>query len=160
MLRLYASNGCVEEAHQLFDEMPNRDESAFVWNSLISGYAELGMFEDALALYFQMEEEGVEPDKYTFPRALMAFSGIGSIRVGEELHRHVVRCGFYNDVYVLNALVDMYAKCGDIVKSRNVFDTIRSKDLVSWNSMILGYIHHGLLAKAMEIFHNIWLKLD
>ncbi|CAO2839029.1 unnamed protein product [Amaranthus hypochondriacus] len=155
LLRLYASNGRVEEAHQLFDEMPNRDESAFVWNSLISGYAELGMFEDALALYFQMDEEAVEPDKYTFPRALMACSGIGSIRVGEELHRHVVRCGFHNDVYVLNALVDMYAKCGDIVKSRNVFDTIRSKDLVSWNSMILGYIHHGLLAKAMEIFHNM-----
>lgn len=155
LLRLYAANGRVEEAHQLFDEMPKRDESAFAWNSLISGYSELGMFEDALALYFQMEEEGVEPDRHTFPRALMACSGIGSVRVGEELHRHVVRCGFFNDVFVLNALVDMYAKCGDIVKSRKVFDRIASKDLVSWNSMIQGYIHHGLLAKAIEIFHNM-----
>ncbi|XP_019104125.2 pentatricopeptide repeat-containing protein At4g25270, chloroplastic [Beta vulgaris subsp. vulgaris] len=155
LLRLYAANGRVEEAHQLFDEMPKRNESAFAWNSLISGYAELGMFEDALALYFQMEEEGVEPDRHTFPRALMACSGIGSICVGEELHRHVVRCGFYSDVFVLNALVDMYAKCGDIVKSRKVFDKIACKDLVSWNSMILGYIHHELLAKAIEIFHDM-----
>ncbi|KAL2920485.1 hypothetical protein RDABS01_011976 [Bienertia sinuspersici] len=155
LLRLYATNGRVEEAHQLFDEMPKRDDSAFAWNSLISGYAELNMFEDALAIYFQMEEEGVEPDRYTLPRALMACSGIGSIHVGEELHRHAVRCGFLDDVFVLNALVDMYAKCGDIVKARKVFDKIASKDLVSWNSMILGYIHHGLLAKAMEIFHNM-----
>ncbi|KNA10730.1 hypothetical protein SOVF_141640 [Spinacia oleracea] len=156
LLRLYAANGRVEEAHQLFDEMPKRnDDSAFAWNSLISGYAELGMFEDALALYFQMEEEGVEPDSHTFPRALMACSGIGSIHVGEELHRHIVRSGFFTDVFVLNALVDMYAKCGDIAKSRKVFNKIANKDLVSWNSMILGYLHHGLLAKSMEIFHDM-----
>lgn len=151
LLRLYAANGRVEDAHQLFDEMPKRDESAFAWNSLISGYCELEKFEDALALYFQMEEEGVEPDRYTFPRALRACSGIGSIHVGEEIHRHVVRYGFYHDGFVLNALVDMYAKCGDIVKARKVFDQIKVKDLVSWNSMISGYIHHGLLANAMEI---------
>ncbi|XP_021725732.1 pentatricopeptide repeat-containing protein At4g25270, chloroplastic-like [Chenopodium quinoa] len=155
LLRLYATNGRIEEAHQLFDEMPRRDDSAFAWNSLISGYAELGLFEDALAIYFQMEEEGVEPDSHTFPRALMACGGIGSICVGEELHRHVVRYGFFDDVFVLNALVDMYAKCGDIVKSRKVFDKIVYKDLVSWNSMILGYLNHGLLTKAMEIFHDM-----
>lgn len=155
LLRLYAANGRIEDAHQLFDEMPKRDESAFAWNSLISGYAELGKYEDALALYFQMEEEGVEPDRYTFPRALKACGGIGSIQVGEEIHRHVVRYGYFDDGFVLNALVDMYAKCGDIVKARKVFDRIASKDLVSWNTMVTGYIHHGLLAKAMEIFRDM-----
>ncbi|XP_048446602.1 pentatricopeptide repeat-containing protein At4g25270, chloroplastic-like [Pyrus x bretschneideri] len=67
LLRLYAASGLMDEAHKVFDEMPNRDVSAVTWNALISGYAELGLFEDAMALYFQMEEEEVEPDWFAFP---------------------------------------------------------------------------------------------
>ncbi|KAL6978119.1 Pentatricopeptide repeat-containing protein, chloroplastic [Sarracenia purpurea var. burkii] len=155
LLRLYATGGYIEEAHQVFDQMDKRHVSAFPWNSLISGYAELRLYEDALALYFQMEEEGIVPDRFTFPRVLKACSGIGSIRVGEEVHRHVVRCGFWDDAFVLNALVDMYAKCGDIVKARRVFDKIQFRDLVSWNSMLTGYTRHGLLAEALDIFRQM-----
>ncbi|KAL0304146.1 UNVERIFIED_CONTAM: Pentatricopeptide repeat-containing protein, chloroplastic [Sesamum radiatum] len=104
LLRLYACNGQVEKAHEMFDVMPDRNSSAFPWNSLISGYAEEGMYEDALAFYFQMVEEGVEPDQYTFPRVLKACGGVGMIQVGEEVHRHVIRFGFGNNTFVLNAL--------------------------------------------------------
>ncbi|KAH0979076.1 hypothetical protein GBA52_006253 [Prunus armeniaca] len=155
LLRLYASHGYIEEAHQLFDEMPKRDVSAFAWNSLISGYAELGLYEDAMALYFQMEEEGVEPDRFTFPRVLKACGGIGFIQIGEAVHRHIVRLGLLNDRFVLNALVDMYAKCGDIVKARKVFDKITSLDHVSWNTMLTSYMRHGLLLQALDIFHEM-----
>lgn len=152
LLKLYAASGQIEDAHHVFDKMPDRNASAFPWNSLISGYAEMGQYEDALALYFQMEEEGVDPDQFTYPRVLKACSGIGSIWVGEEVHRQIVRHGFWANGFVLNALVDMYSKCGDIVKARRVFDNIGMRDLVSWNSMLTGYIHHGVLEGALEIF--------
>ncbi|PON89463.1 Tetratricopeptide-like helical domain containing protein [Trema orientale] len=156
LLRLYASCGYVEDAQQVFDQMSKRKNiSAFAWNSLISGYTELGQYEDALALYFQMEEEGVEPDMFTFPRVLKACGGIGSIQIGMAVHRHVIRLGFSDDGFVLNALVDMYAKCGDIVKARRVFDQIGSRDPVSWNSILTGYLHHGLLLEALVIFHRM-----
>lgn len=149
LLRLYACNGQVEKAHQVFDQMPNRNSSAFPWNSLISGYAEMGLYEDALALYFQMVEDEVEPDEYTFPRVLKACGGVGNIQVGEEIHRQVIKSGFGNNMFVLNAVVDMYAKCGDIIRARKVFDCIDEKELVSWNSMITGYIRHGLIMEAL-----------
>ncbi|KAM6582159.1 hypothetical protein CsatB_009161 [Cannabis sativa] len=156
LLRLYASCGCIEDAHQVFDEMRKRkNTSAFVWNSLISGYTELGQYEDALALYFQMEEEGFEPDRFTFPRVLKACGGIGSIQIGMAVHRHVVRLGFTNDGFILNALVDMYAKCGDILKARRVFDLISGRDSVSWNSILTSYIHHGLFWQALDIFRGM-----
>ncbi|KAF5731085.1 pentatricopeptide repeat-containing protein [Tripterygium wilfordii] len=153
LLRLYSSFGLMDDAHQVFDEMDRRDMYAFPWNALMSGYAELGLYEDAMALYFQMEEEGVEPDRFTFPRVLKACGGIGSVQLGLAVHRHLVRLGFGKDGFVLNALVDMYAKCGDIVQARRVFDKVDCKDLVSWNSMLTGYIRHGLLNEALEIFH-------
>ncbi|WOL04289.1 pentatricopeptide repeat-containing protein [Canna indica] len=152
LVRLYAACGQMDEAHRVFDEMPQRNKMvAFPWNSLISGYAELGLYEDAMALYYQMEEEGVEPDEYTFPRVLKACAGIGSVRNGEAVHRHIVRSGFGRDVFVLNALVDMYSKCGDIQKARKIFDIITNRDSVSWNSMLMGYIRHGLLLEALDI---------
>lgn len=158
LLRLYATFGLIDEAHQVFDQMSNRTAFAFPWNSLISGYAELGEYEDAIALYFQMEEEGVEPDQFTFPRVLKACAGLGLIRVGEKVHLDAVRFGFGFDGFVLNALVDMYAKCGDIVKARTVFDRIGNKDLISYNSMLTGYIHHGLLVEAFDIFRGMILN--
>ncbi|XP_026380498.1 pentatricopeptide repeat-containing protein At4g25270, chloroplastic-like [Papaver somniferum] len=158
LLRLYASCGLVDSAHQLFDEMPKSNTSAFPWNSLISGYAELGRYEDAMALYFQMEEENVEPDQFTFPRVLKACAGIGSIRIGEAIHRDVVRFGFGYDGFVLNALVDMYAKCGDIVKARKIFGKIKQRDSVSWNSILTGYVRHGLLDDAVGILREMLLN--
>ncbi|CAL9093188.1 unnamed protein product [Musa textilis] len=156
LLRLYAACGQVEEAHRIFDEMPQRNKTdAFPWNSLISGYTELGLHEDAMALYYQMEEEGVEPDEYTFPRVLKACAGIRSVRHGEGVHRHAVRSGFGSDGFVLNALVDMYSKCGDILKARKAFDNITKRDAVSWNSMLMGYIRHGLLPEALKLFRGM-----
>ncbi|CAI9092069.1 OLC1v1027216C1 [Oldenlandia corymbosa var. corymbosa] len=155
LIRIYACSGLMEEAHQLFDIMPKRDESAFPWNSLIAGYADMNLHEDALALYFQMVEEGVEPDEYTFPRVLKACGGIGSIQIAEEIHRHMIRYGYGNDGFALNAMVDVYAKCGDILKARKVFDRIRDKDLVSWNSMVKGYIRHELQAEAMNLVRTM-----
>ncbi|CAN8325884.1 unnamed protein product [Cochlearia groenlandica] len=153
LVRLYASCGYAEAAHEVFDRMSKRRKSsAFAWNSLISGYAELGQYEDAMALYFQMSEDGVRPDRFTFPRVLKACGGIGSIQIGEAIHRDLVKEGYGYDVFVLNALVDMYSKCGDIVKGRIVFDMIPEKDYVSWNSMLTGYLHHGLLDEAMHVF--------
>ncbi|KAG6411628.1 hypothetical protein SASPL_129712 [Salvia splendens] len=155
LLRLYACSGQIEKAHEVFDGMSDRNSSAFQWNSLISGYAETGQYEDALALFFQMVEDGVRPDQYTFPRVLKACGGVGVVRIGEEVHRWVVRSGFGNNAFVLNALVDMYAKCGDIVRARKVFDGIKGKELVSWNSMINGYIRHGLIIEALSLLRRM-----
>lgn len=158
LVRLYASFGYMEDAHDLFDQMSQRDASAFPWNSLISGYAQLGLYDDAIALYFQMVEEGVEPDLFTFPRVLKVCAGLGLLEVGEEVHRHAVRSGFGNDGFVLNALVDMYAKCGHIVKARKIFNRMHRRDSVSWNSMLTAYVHHGLEVEAMDTFRQMVLE--
>ncbi|EPS68541.1 hypothetical protein M569_06226 [Genlisea aurea] len=150
LLRLYASRGDLEHAHKLFDEMPDRNSSAFPWNSLISGYAEAGFHEDALALFFQMVEEGVIPDEHTFPRVLKACGGVGMIHVGEEVHRHVIRFGFGGSGFVLNGLIDMYAKCGDISRAMKVFNIVKNRDVITWNAMIVGLVRHGSLSEALD----------
>ncbi|XP_076928716.1 pentatricopeptide repeat-containing protein At4g25270, chloroplastic-like [Bidens hawaiensis] len=148
----------MEDAHQVFDEMSERNNSAFVWNSLISGYSEMGLYDDTLALYFQMMEDDVEPDVFTFPRVLKACGGMGLIHVGQQVHREIIRRGYGNDGFVLNGLVGMYARCGDIVMSRKIFDKIVVKDIVSWNSMITGLVKHDLLFDSLVTFRKMILN--
>ncbi|XP_078448086.1 tetratricopeptide repeat (TPR)-like superfamily protein [Wolffia australiana] len=152
-VRLYASCGLLDEAHLLFDEMPRRHRtlSAFPWNSLIGGYADVGKHEDAIALYLQMEEEGVAPDQFTFPRVLKACAGVGSLALCEAAHRHAVRAGFATDPFVLGSLVSLYAKCGDIGRATRIFSKIPAPDAAAVTAIVSGLARHGLISSAMEI---------
>ncbi|PHT80683.1 hypothetical protein T459_13698 [Capsicum annuum] len=67
--------------------------------------------------------------------------------------------GFESDCHVKNALIDMYAKCGSLSSAEFMFNkTEFSKDEVSWNTMIAGYMHNGLAKEALSAFHS--MKFD
>uniref|UniRef100_A0A0D9ZFX8 Pentacotripeptide-repeat region of PRORP domain-containing protein n=1 Tax=Oryza glumipatula TaxID=40148 RepID=A0A0D9ZFX8_9ORYZ len=157
LLHLHASLGLVSYAHHLFDHLlPARArEDAFPWNCLIAGYAHLGRHEDALALYLQMEEDAVPRDRFTFASALQACAGVGSVELGHAIHRDVVRAGLASDVPVCDALVDLYARFGDVRRALQVFDAMPDRDGVSWNIMLAGCLRHGLSQQALELWRRM-----
>lgn len=75
----------------------------------------MGLYEDALELYFKMVEEEEEPDQYTFPAGVKSLWKSWKDQFMEEVHRQGIRTGFGNNPFVLNELVDIYTKCGDII---------------------------------------------
>uniref|UniRef100_A0A0D9W1I3 Pentacotripeptide-repeat region of PRORP domain-containing protein n=1 Tax=Leersia perrieri TaxID=77586 RepID=A0A0D9W1I3_9ORYZ len=164
LLHLHASLGLISYAHHLFDHMlpPHaRNEDAFPWNCLAAGYAHLGRHDDALALYLQMDEEGVPRGRFTFTTALRSCSGVGvgsvaiTLALGRGIHRDAVRAGLAFDVPVCDALVDMYARCGDIRRALQVFDAMPDRDEVSWNIMLAGCLQHGLSEQAIELWRRM-----
>ncbi|KAK4743286.1 hypothetical protein SAY87_001287 [Trapa incisa] len=55
--------------------------------------------------------------------------------------------------FVKTALLNMYAKCGNITKARRIFDDLGSRrSTVTWNAMISAYCKEGDLASARELF--------
>ncbi|CAA6666331.1 unnamed protein product [Spirodela intermedia] len=95
---------------------------------------------------------GIRPDVYTFPCVLRTCAAAADIARGKEVHVHVVRFGFESDIDVLNALITMYAKCGDVAAARKVFDTMPNKDVISWNAMMAGYFENGECFRGLELF--------
>ncbi|KAL4585065.1 hypothetical protein LXL04_009678 [Taraxacum kok-saghyz] len=134
----YVECGSVEVALQLLDEMNKR--SSFVWNIAIRVLTNNGYFTEALDLYHQMCTKGVQPDKFTFPFVLKACGGCLDILSGQKVHSNLFKVGLYSDLHVSNSLISMYAKVGRIGFAEQVFDEMPVRDLVSWNSMINGYI--------------------
>ena len=54
-----------------------------------------------------------------------------------------------------NALVDMYAKCGALVKARKTLEELPTRNIVSWNSLMAGYVQHEQSNEAINCFASI-----
>lgn len=142
----------LSDAGRCFREMIERD--IITWNTMIAGYEKLDPHE-ALKLYSSLVFEGLVPNCFTFTSVVAAVANIAILGVGEQFHGGVVRRGLEDDVGVANALIDMYAKCGNIVSSCKIFKAMNSKSVVSWTSMMVGYGSHGHGKEAVELFDKM-----
>ncbi|KAL6206168.1 hypothetical protein ACLB2K_023417 [Fragaria x ananassa] len=144
------SDSSMEDARKVFDELTERDE--FVWNVAIQGYANVGPFAEAIKMSNAMRVSGLPPNRYTYPFVLKACGAMRDGKQGKVVHGQIVKAGLELQVFVGNALVALYSKCGEVEVSRRVFEELPKKDLVSWNSMISGYIANGYPNEGVEVF--------
>nr|AYM00561.1 pentatricopeptide repeat protein [Salvia miltiorrhiza] len=153
LMNLYAKCGAVQDACKMFERMPVRD--LVCWNTVIAGFAQNGMPKKALDLVVRMQEEGHSPDLVTVVSILPAIADLGDLRIGRSIHACVFRRGLESYVNVATALLGMYAKCGPIGTARSIFDSMSSRTVVSWNSMIDAYAQSGDSEEALHLFQKM-----
>ncbi|XP_010528389.1 PREDICTED: pentatricopeptide repeat-containing protein At5g39350-like [Tarenaya hassleriana] len=149
LLAMYMNCGRVELARKVFDGMKNRD--AISWNTMISGYYRNGFMNDALMTFDRMVYGGVEPDRATVVSVLPVCGHLKDLEIGREVHKLAEEKGLADKLEVKNALVNMYMKCNRMDEARFVFDRMENRDVISWTSMINGYIEDGDLKNALDL---------
>ncbi|XP_030506476.2 putative pentatricopeptide repeat-containing protein At1g56570 isoform X2 [Cannabis sativa] len=152
ILDMYCRFTCLPEANQCFLEMS--EKNLITWNTLIAGYQRIDSSE-CLYLFSQMESQGFSPNCFTFSSVAAGCADLAVLACGQQVHGGIFRRGFNQNLEVTNALIDMYAKCGNIADSRKVFDEMCDKNLVSWTSMMIGYGSHGFGKEAVELFDEM-----
>ncbi|XP_047177355.1 pentatricopeptide repeat-containing protein At2g22410, mitochondrial-like [Vigna umbellata] len=140
-------------ARELFDTMPQRD--VISWTSMITGYSQASRFTEAVRLFKEMMEAKVKPDEITVASVLSACAHIGSLDVGEAVNHYIRKYDVKTDVYVGNALIDMYCKCGVVGKALEVFKEMTKRDSVSWTSIISGFAVNGFADSALDYFSRM-----
>ncbi|KAG8062803.1 hypothetical protein GUJ93_ZPchr0003g17997 [Zizania palustris] len=148
--------GRVDEARAVFDGMPARTVAS--WSAMVSAYSRASRCHDALGLFSTMQAEGVEPNANVLVSVLGCCASLGALEQGAWVHAYIDKRDVAVNALVVTALVDMYCKCGDIHKARNVFDESRSQGtarLSSWNSMMLGLAVHGQWQEALALFSEL-----
>ncbi|KAF3955727.1 hypothetical protein CMV_019083 [Castanea mollissima] len=153
MMTCYAKYGELGKARVLFEEMKERD--IICWNVMIDGYAQNGMPNEAFILFRKMLRARVKPNEVTVLSVLSACGQLGVLESGRWLHSYIENNRIEINVHVGTALVDMYSKCGSLEDARLVFDRIKDKDVVAWNSMITGYAIHGFSQNALQLFNEM-----
>ncbi|KAH7433061.1 hypothetical protein KP509_07G053200 [Ceratopteris richardii] len=157
LLDMYSKCGLLSKAQEVFDKLPFHDIVS--WNTLITGYCQNNMNKEALRSYERMKQEEVSSDAITFASLLKACASIGSLELGEHIHKEIQGKGLLqNDGILATSLVDMYVKCGELRKACEVFDEISVQDVVLWNALIAGYCKNGHDEEALECFERMKCK--
>lgn len=147
---MYVNCGDLREARRVFDTLSNG--KVFLWNLMINEYAKIRNFREGVYLFGKMHELGIQPNSYTFSCILKCFSALGCVKEGEWVHGYLYKLGFSSDNTVVNSLMAFYFKNRRLESARQVFDELRDRDVISWNSMISAYVSNGLPEKGVEIF--------
>ncbi|MQL89786.1 hypothetical protein Taro_022363 [Colocasia esculenta] len=153
LIHTYSRFGRMADASKVFCEMPVRDLAS--WNAMVSGYCQNGDAAQALCVFEEMIGRGFGIDPVTIASILPVCPPLGILPVGLSIHAHVVKHGLDSDIFVSNALINMYAKFGHAGDARQIFDTMVEKDLVSWNSMISAYEQVGEPYSTFGFYHGM-----
>ncbi|XP_052203438.1 pentatricopeptide repeat-containing protein At3g26540 [Diospyros lotus] len=154
MVSGFAKTGRTQEARKLFNEM--KEQSVITWNAMLTGYTRFSQWEEALDFIFLMMKESEDIDYVTLGLILNVCAGLSDVELGKQVHGFIYRHGFHYNLFVGNALLSMYGKCGNL-RSASVWFCEMShwRDKVSWNTLLTTYARHGLSNEAMEVFREM-----
>ncbi|KAL1538960.1 putative pentatricopeptide repeat-containing protein, mitochondrial [Salvia divinorum] len=153
LLDLYTRSGDIEDARHVFEEIPKDD--VVPWSFMISRYSQSDRCQQALDMFLQMRKAFVSPNEFTLASILQACATKEDLELGSQVHCHMVKVGLDLNVFALNALMDVYAKCGNIWSSMELFVQSTNKNEVSWNTMIVGYVQLGDAETAFLLYLNM-----
>ncbi|CAH8381378.1 unnamed protein product [Eruca vesicaria subsp. sativa] len=147
----YAKCGSLSYAHRVFCRI--RSKTVNSWNALIGGSDP----RFSLDAYYQMKNSGLLPDVFTLCSLLSACSQLKSLRLGKEVHGFIIRNRLERDSFVHTALLSLYIHCGELSTAHVLFAAMEDKTLVSWNTMVNGYLQNGFPERALSLLRQMVL---
>lgn len=156
LIDVYSRNGNMADAELLFDNKDGFDLAT--WNAMMFGYILSNNGHKALELFTLMHESGKTSDQITLATAAKSCGCLLALEGGQQVHAYAVKSGFNSDLCVSSGILDMYAKCGDMVAAHLVFNGIPVPDDVAWTTMISGCIDNGNEDHALTTYHQMRLS--
>lgn len=155
MISGYSKWGDVASARELFDQLRDKDLLAF--NAMLACYAQNNQPNKALQLFNEMLESDTkfQPDKLTFLSVISACSQLADLKLGSWIESKMMKFAIRMDEHLATALIDLYAKCGDVNKAYDLFGSLRKKDLIAYTAMILGFGINGKTMDAIKLFEEM-----
>ena len=154
LVDMYSKCHRMEDAVKVSNQTPERD--VFLWTAIISGFIQIMKVREAIAALREMVMSGTVPNNFSYSAILNACSSISSLELGEQVHSWVIRAGLEDDIYVGNALLDMYMKCSNLIDNAlRVFRGMTSPNVITWTSLISGFAKHGFEQDSFQSFEEM-----
>uniref|UniRef100_A0A0D9VYU7 Pentatricopeptide repeat-containing protein n=1 Tax=Leersia perrieri TaxID=77586 RepID=A0A0D9VYU7_9ORYZ len=153
VISLLCASDRLADAVWLFKGMATWDSETC--NAMISGYARSGLMEQAMSLFALALQNGILPTGFTFASVLRWSSCFGLVEQGTQIHALIFKIGLEDDLIIATALVDMYCKLASLEHAKKIFSRVNFKDLVLWNTMVVGLSHNGRGKEALQVFRQM-----
>lgn len=154
MVTAYMEFGLVDMALKVFDEMPEKNSVSY--NAVLSGFCRNEKGLEALKLFVEMVEEGLELTDFSLTSGVNACGLLCDYKVCKQVHGFAVKFGCGLNACVEAALLDMYTRCGRMVDAEKMFLRWELEEFSSvvWTAMICGYARNGQPEEAISLFHD------
>ncbi|XAR69739.1 hypothetical protein NMG60_11001444 [Bertholletia excelsa] len=150
----YCRNGLVDKASQLFDLMPERNDVSY--SAMVAGYVQNEHFNEAIELFCKLKNcDHVRPNRSLLVCVLSACAAVGAFEEGKWIHCYINENFSELELEIGTALIDFYAKCGQIKAADNIFSRMYCKDVTTWSSMILGLAINGKNEMGLKLFADM-----
>ncbi|KAL3654282.1 hypothetical protein CASFOL_003963 [Castilleja foliolosa] len=157
LIAMYAKFGDLCSAENLFYNGVYHSVSS--WTALISCYNQNAHYLEALLTFVKMLGRKVEINGVTLMNVLCSCARLGLLEEGKSIHGYVVRNNIELDIdFLRSSLIDLYANCGQLRYSRQIFDNTEDKHLVSWNILISGYVRSEMADEALSLFVEMIIR--
>ncbi|XP_052202448.1 pentatricopeptide repeat-containing protein At5g46460, mitochondrial [Diospyros lotus] len=161
LVTFYANCKQIDYCCKVFNE--NTCKNVVVWTALLTGYGSNHRHEDALKVFSDMIKNGFIPNQSSFTSALNSCCELEDVERGKVIHAAAITQGLETDTFVANSLIVLYSSCGNLKHGIEIFKKIGEKNIVSWNSMIVGCAQHGAGVGALTFFTQMiraWMDPD
>uniref|UniRef100_A0A453EA96 DYW domain-containing protein n=5 Tax=Aegilops tauschii subsp. strangulata TaxID=200361 RepID=A0A453EA96_AEGTS len=156
LVLMYAARGDGVTARALLDVQPaSGGGTPVVWNALMSGHKRSRQFRLSCCSFLDMMRAGVVATPVTYITVLSACGKGNDVLLGMQLHKRIIESGVLPDLKVENALVDMYAECGQMEAAWDLFEGMQVRNIVSWTSVISGFVRLGQVDRARVLFDRM-----
>ncbi|KAG8050997.1 hypothetical protein GUJ93_ZPchr0009g529 [Zizania palustris] len=152
LVDMYAKFGSLEKASIVFEKI--KDRNVVSWNAMIANLVQNEAGTEAFRFVTEMQKCGECPNSITLVNVLPACARMASLKTGKQIHAWSIRRGLMFDLFVSNALIDMYSKCGQLNLARNIFERSENDD-VSYNTLILGYAQSPWCFESLLLFEKM-----
>lgn len=153
LIGTYTKCGKTTMAEHIFHHAPKLD--IVCWNTMIAGFSQNSLEKEAFMFFKKMLQKRMVPTHFSYATVLSCCAKSSSLFQGKQIHAQVEKEGQATDVFVGSALINMYCKCGDVSDARQFFNTMPTRNTVTWNEMIHGYAQNGQGYEALCLYQNM-----
>lgn len=154
-IHLFSLCGLVDLAHKIFDTGDGWE--VVTWNVMLSGYNRVKRFEESKRLFIEMEKRSlcVSPNSVTLVLMLSACSKLKDLDEGKNIYNYIKEGIVEPNLILENALIDMFASCGEMDAAQGVFENMKTRDVISWTSIVTGFANTGRIDLARKYFDQM-----
>jgi pentatricopeptide repeat protein len=138
---------------RVFDSMQFKE--LISWNAMHAIYANNGYHVKAVGLFMKMEKERVEPNSVTLVTVLPPCGELSAFSLGKRIYEVIKRKEMCPNLSLENALMDMYGSRGCLKDAREIFDSMSTRNVISWTSMVSAYGKHDHGREAIDLFEKM-----
>ncbi|KAL7591252.1 hypothetical protein Lser_V15G34631 [Lactuca serriola] len=154
-------SGNLTYARHILNSLQTPTNSYF-HNTMIRAYSDSSDPFQSISLFLTWHNSqdpfSPTPDRFTYPFVLKACSKLKQKRFGKQLHGLIYKSGFSPDLYIQNALIHFYSGCDQMGFASKVFDKMPERDVVSWTSVINGYVDNKMTLEGLRLFDKMVME--